>query len=156
MNKFPTLKDFLTAIQPYAQAVEAKYRIPWLLTATQAAHESRNGNSRLTVEANNLFGVTGEGWQTVGKPVYVIETKEYSVSHEPYFTQRPFRKYASWAGSLEDWAGLIMRRYKPAYECAIKNDADGFFKGLQDGGYATDPKYAEQLKARYCELEAVV
>ena len=155
-NPYPTSKDFLAAIKPYAQAIEAKYGIPWLMVATQAAHESRDGNSTLTREANNLFGVTGESWQRTGKPVYVIETKEFSAGDtQAHLVTRPFRKYASWAESLQDWVGLVMRVYPHAYTAATQHDPQGFFDGLKAGGYATDPQYAELLKIRYSELEGI-
>lgn len=84
IKRFPTAKDFVTHIQPYAVAIETKYGIPWLLTATQAAHESGNGNSRLTTEANNLFGVTGDDvLSRAGVPatMAMVDVKSWLVEH---------------------------------------------------------------------------
>jgi flagellar protein FlgJ len=154
-DKYPTTKDFLLVIKPFAMVVETNCGIPWLMTGTQAAHESRNGNSLLTVQANNLFGMTGDSWQKAGKPVYVIQTKEFNAEKVPYFVSRPFRKYASWTEALADWQMHILTMYKPAFICAHDGDANGFFDALQAGGYATDPQYAEQLKERYMEIAAL-
>ena len=144
-----TRETFLKVIQPNALQIQEEHGIPWLFAACQAAHESRNGNSRLTVEANNLFGITGDTWYVQGKPVYWIETKEYSKDKVPFIIRRPFRKYDSWLESLRDWAGLIRRRYDASYQAALASDFDGFAKGLQAGGYATDPTYAKKLTESY-------
>lgn len=140
--------EFLDAIKPHAQAIERDFGIPWTFAATQAAHESRWGNSRLTLEANNLFGVTGDSWVTQDKPVYWIETKEF-VNGEETTIRRPFRKYDDWTGSLRDWAELLARRYGGAMEAARAGDFPGFAEGLVKGGYATDPRYAPKLVALY-------
>lgn len=58
-DRYPSVKEFLAAFKPIGQEMETKFGIPWLLTATQAAHESRNGNSGLA-QHNNLFGVTAD------------------------------------------------------------------------------------------------
>jgi flagellum-specific peptidoglycan hydrolase FlgJ len=196
--RFPTAKDFLMQIQPYAVAIETKYGIPWLMCATQAAHESGNGNSRLTTEANNLFGVTGDGVlkaagvpKTMGMeavkawlaehpecPALIMKTNEEHplppekihywtrpgdiLTKTPHGTgsdllvERPFHKYASWSDSIQDWAQRIIAKYPKAHLCAVAKDAPGFFNALQEGGYATDQKYAAQLKVRYSEMEALV
>lgn len=143
----PKVTDFLTKIKPAAQTVETVSGIPWLFIATQAAHESGYGLSELTVQANNLFGITGDTWAQQGKPVFWITTKEFGKDGTPFMIRRPFRRYESWTDSLNDWAALIERRYPVALAAARAGDFKGFAEGLQSGGYATDPKYAEQLVA---------
>lgn len=140
-------QSFLQTIRPSAMNIQTETGIPWVFTASQAAHESRYGNSRLTTEANNLFGITGDSWAQKGRPVYWIETLEYSSDKVPFKIRRPFRKYLSWEESLRDWASLIKRRYPAALIAAQKGDFKGFAEGLQTGGYATDPKYATKLVA---------
>lgn len=138
---------FLTLIRRAAETVQLETGIPWLFAATQAAHESRFGNSKLAIEANNLFGITGDSWYVKGLPVYWVETKEYNKSGQAFRMRRPFRRYANWEESLRDWADLIKRRYRSSYEAALADEFVGFAKGLQAGGYATDPKYATKLVA---------
>lgn len=149
------IKDFLTKIKPDAQSIEQKTGIPWLFAATQAGHESRWGLSLLTVDANNLFGITGDSWYTQGKPVYWIMTKEYGKDGTPFEIKRPFRKYDSWESSLLDWADLLVRRYPKAIDAARESDFKGFADALQAGGYATDPHYATQLVSLYSDLEGI-
>jgi flagellum-specific peptidoglycan hydrolase FlgJ len=82
-KKYPTAAAFLTAFKPFAQAVEVKYNIPWLLTATQAGHESRNGNSGLALH-NNLFGVTGDHTLLaagVPETMAMVDVKHWMLSH---------------------------------------------------------------------------
>jgi flagellum-specific peptidoglycan hydrolase FlgJ len=83
-KKYPTPSAFLAAFKPYAQAVEAKYNVPWLLTATQAAHESGNGNSALAQAHNNLFGVTGDHTlKAAGVPetMAMVDVKAWLAQH---------------------------------------------------------------------------
>lgn len=141
----PKYQKFAEKIRPAALAIEAETGIPWSFAMIQAGHESRWGESRLTVEANNLFGVTGESWAKAGKPVYFITTKEFAKDKSWYEVKRPFRKYASWEESLRDWASLLVRRYPQAVDAAKAGNFSGFAQCLQEGGYATDPKYATKL-----------
>lgn len=146
----PNWQNFADKIRPFALNVEAKTGIPWRFAMIQAGHESRHGESRLTVDANNLFGLTGDSWYTQGKPVYWIQTRESAKDGTQFETKRPFRKYASWQESLDDWASLIQRRYPKAFEAAKLGDFEGFAKGLESGGYATDrdPKTKELVYAK--------
>lgn len=83
--KYPTPKDFLKAIQPAAMEIERRLGIPWLYTATQAAHESRYGNSGLAVNACNLFGVTGDDTLTNAgaSPTLDMESVKSWLSEHP-------------------------------------------------------------------------
>lgn len=141
------LNDFIDEIRTPALAIEAVSGIPWRFAMIQACHESRYGQSLLTKQANNLFGITGDTWAAEGKPVYWIITTEYNKENVPFEIRRPFRKYDDWLGSLQDWSGLIQRRYPLALVAAKAGKFDDFAKALQAGGYATDPHYATQLIA---------
>ncbi len=82
-DRYPSVKEFLTAIKPVAADIEAKFGIPWLMTATQAAHESRNGNSGLAAH-NNLFGVTGDKELTnsgVPATMAMVDVKAFLLEH---------------------------------------------------------------------------
>jgi flagellar protein FlgJ len=56
-----------------------------------------------------------------------------------------FRAYASYAEAFADWAKLVTRSPRYAKAVAAGDDAAGFARGLQAGGYATDPAYADKL-----------
>jgi hypothetical protein len=53
-------QGFIDKIYPGAKIVQDASGIPWRFAMVQAAHESRFGQSRLTENANNLFGVTAD------------------------------------------------------------------------------------------------
>ena len=150
-----TPQSFLATIAPAAKAIEAETGIPWLFIATKAAHESRYGNSKLTLLANNLFGITGDSWYTAGKPVHWIETTEYNKDKMAFQIRRPFRKYENWTESIRDWASLIQRRYPKALEQAKAGNFAGFATELQKGGYATDPVYAVKLAALHRNISLI-
>lgn len=147
-------KDFIESLRPLAQEVEAIEGIPWLLLVTQAAHESRYGQSDLTREANNLFGITGESWKRKRLPTVEMLTSEH-VNNEWIKVRRPFRKYASYKESIEDWLSIIKRLHPNAYHAAQMNDGLKFFVELQKSGYATDPEYAMKLDRVRGEVEGL-
>ncbi|HWO52954.1 MAG TPA: glucosaminidase domain-containing protein [Paenibacillus cookii] len=135
-------EEFIAKIAPLAVADQAKTGVPASLTIAQAALESAWGASSLAAQANNLFGIKGEG------PAGSIRmpTSEYVrgawVEMFAYF-----RKYHSWEESIQDHSRLILngvagdRRYSGALHADGKTAA----KAVAKAGYATDPNYAEKL-----------
>lgn len=109
------------------------------LTAAQGFIESNKGNSGLTQEANNLFGIKGffngqsvKMWTTE----YRNGTKKRELAD--------FRKYPSWQESVNDHSSLFVRldRYKN-----IRGETD-YVKACNNvalDGYATSPVYATTL-----------
>lgn len=147
-------KEFMDAIAPLARAVEALTGIPWLLCVTQAAHESDFGRSGLSLKARNLFGLTGDSWKKQGLPVVEMGTHEWVDGNDVEMT-RPFRFYNTYGESLLDWARLITFSYPKAVLAARTGSNEGFFEELQQGGYATDPKYATKLGTLYAAVNAL-
>src|SRR3989304_659744 len=72
--------------------------------AAQAALESRYGESRLAIEANNLFGIKA-GRRGQG-PVLVLPTTEYVDGRLVGMAAR-WRSYASWEECLRDYGNLL-------------------------------------------------
>jgi len=176
----PKLTDFFAKIRADALKIESETGIPWIFAATQSAHESGCGLSKLTVTANNLFGFTANpAWMAANSPTVKFITRECSPKppeqirywefegdvFEKHKTAtggselqvwRYFRKYETWEASLRDWAAhLATPRYAKALAAAKTGDFEGFAKGLQEGGYATDPRYAVQLVALHSSLEGI-
>lgn len=110
------------------------YGVPASITISQAALESNWGNSPLAEDpANNLFGIKGEGVE--------MPTTEY-VEGIPRLTMESFKKYPSWAKSIEDHADLLTSdRYAQLHDMKPSD----WPEGLQRLGYATDPRYAQKL-----------
>jgi len=102
-------------------------------------HEIRNADGSGT---HNLFGVkAGRGWN--GPSVEKVTTEYVNgVAHK---TTARFRVYASYGEAFKDYAKLIGSNPRYAGVMAQAQDAQGFARGLQQAGYATDPSYADKL-----------
>lgn len=137
--------NFVDRVWPHA--VEAARRLgvaPHLLVA-QAALESGWGKREPRLAdgspSHNLFNIkAGSGWQ--GKTVEK-EVVEY-VNGRPVKSVEKFRAYDSVAEAFADYAALLGNT--PRYAGVLNQDAEGFVRGLQRGGFATDPAYADKLR----------
>ena len=145
--------DFIRTHQDAARDAEAVSGIPAAFTVAQAAHESGWGQREIRnadgSSSHNLFGIkAGAGWTG---PVAEITTTEYVGGEAQKVTAR-FRSYVSYGESFRDYAKLMKEspRYagvvaQAAQAPASAASAQGFAKGLQRAGYATDPGYAAKL-----------
>lgn len=110
------------------------HKVPASITLAQGMLESNYGNSRLATEGNNHFGIKcHKDWD--GKKIYEDDETEGEC----------FRKYKNVRDSFEDHS-LFLKRTR--YESLFKLNTDdykGWAKGLKECGYATNPKYPQQL-----------
>lgn len=128
-----------------AKTAEARVGVPAEFMIGQAALESAWGKREVVgidgTASHNLFGIKATGGWT-GKTVDAVTT-EY-VNGQAVKKIERFRAYDSYADSFADYAQLIGD--KPRYASALQQtSAAGFASGLQQAGYATDPRYAEKL-----------
>ena len=137
--------DFVSRVWPHAlEAAQALGVQPQFIVG-QAALESGWGKHEIRTydgqPSHNLFGIKAAGnWKG---PSVEKSTIEY-VNGVAVKTVEKFRVYASYAESFRDYANLL--RDNARYSGVIgQNDARAFAQGLQRGGYATDPAYAEKL-----------
>ncbi len=58
----------------------------------------------------------------------------------------PFRVYNSYEESLKDYGAFVVDSSR--YQDAVKqgNSIKAYSEGLQKGGYATDPQYAQKIQ----------
>ena len=131
-------KQYESYIKQYRDlAVEEmkKYRIPASITLAQGLLESGAGQSTLARKSNNHFGIKcGSDWR--GK----------TVSHDDDARGECFRAYKHPQQSYEDHSKFLANR--PRYASLFKldiTDYKGWARGLKKAGYATNPRYAEQL-----------
>lgn len=110
------------------------YGIPASITLAQGILESGSGKGRLSVEANNHFGIKCHGW--TGKKIYHDDDEE----------QECFRKYKDAKYSFRDHSLFLTerKRYSKLFNLK-KEDYRGWAKGLRAAGYATDKKYPQKL-----------
>jgi hypothetical protein len=109
------------------------------LTAAQAFIESNKGNSGLTVQCNNLFGIKGAYNGQSG----IFWTTEYYNGVKKR-VQAAFKKYPSWQESIDDHSAMFnrMARYKN-----LRGETD-YQKAciyVKQDGYATSPTYTNTL-----------
>ena len=141
-----TQADFLHRHLHAAVAAETQTGVPATFMVAQAAHESGWGQKEIRnadgSSSHNLFGIkAGAGWKGA---VAEVTTTEYVDGQAQKVTAK-FRSYATYADSFNDYAKLMKEspRYSPVL--AQAGSAQGFAKGLQQAGYATDPAYADKL-----------
>ena len=131
-------KQYENYIKQYRDiAVEEmkKYHIPASITLAQGLLESGAGQSELARKSNNHFGIKcGSDWR--GK----------SVRYDDDERNECFRAYKHPKQSYEDHSKFLVSR--PRYASLFKlkiTDYKGWARGLKKAGYATNPRYAEQL-----------
>ena len=134
----PRNKQYESYIKKYRElAVEEmkKYHIPASITLAQGLLESGAGKSELARKSNNHFGIKcGGDWR--GK----------TVSHDDDARSECFRAYKHPKDSYEDHSKFLVGR--PRYASLFKlkiTDYKGWARGLKKAGYATNPRYADQL-----------
>jgi flagellar protein FlgJ len=138
--------NFIQAHTDAAAAAEKVSGIPATFMIAQAAHETGWGSKEIKnadgTTSYNLFGIkAGSNWKGATTDV---TTTEYIGGRAHKVTQT-FRAYASYAESFSDYANTMKNSPRYAAVVAAGNDANGFAKGLQKAGYATDPSYAAKL-----------
>jgi len=147
-----TRQEFLASIQPWAEETGQRLGVSPQVVAAHAALESGWGQHPLRAagaDSNNLFGLkAGGSWQGA---VASAQTTEYQNGVALKKTER-FRSYPDAASAFRDYADLLTSN--PRYQSALNtgSDARAFARGLAQGGYATDPAYADKLSQLATQL----
>lgn len=153
---------FVKTYYPHAKVTEEKSGISAIVILAQAALESGWGKA---APGFMFFGV--KDTDGINGNEQLLTTTEYSsrmnlkfpkvLSVKPvmrngkklfkYTVQDYFRKYESPEECFTDHANFLFRnpRYKNAL--LVKHDPDRFAEEIAKAGYATDPNYANTLKA---------
>lgn len=150
-----TQEEFVQAVLPAARAAAEKLGVDPEVVVAHAALETGWGRS-VPMGADgrpsfNLFGIkAGSRWSG--------DTAD-SATHEfaggrMQSTQASFRAYESPEHSIQDYAGVLQS--SPRYAGALNTGSDvaAFARGLQQGGYATDPDYVSKLTAVAARLKS--
>ncbi len=134
--------DFIKKLAPGAKKVQKKYKVLASLVIAQGCLESGFGSSDLSKQAYNLFGIKG----TYNGKYVLMWTKEQDKQGNETRVQAPFRKYPSFAESLEDLGSMYTRlsRYKAVIG---EKDYQKATAAVASGGYATDINYAMKLNS---------
>ncbi len=143
-----TPDEFVTQLWPHAKVAADELGVDPHMLIAQAALETGWGKS---IPCNpdgtcsfNLFGIKAGGrWQGPAVGVNTLEFEDGMAVRR----RASFRAYESAADSFRDYASLI--KNSPRYAAALGTGSDtaAFANALQQGGYATDPNYANKLTA---------
>lgn len=135
-------RAFIHTITPYAKEAESIYGVRPSILIAQAALESNWGESALSKEANNYFGIKA------GNNGANYATKEYE-NDTWVNVDASFRRYDSMEESVLDYAKLLYfgtdwntDLYQGVIQASSYKEAANEIKAA---GYATDPNYAEKL-----------
>jgi flagellum-specific peptidoglycan hydrolase FlgJ len=132
-----------------AQAAEKKWGVPASVTLAQWIFESSWGTSRLSLEANNFFGIKARQVQI---PTSYVEfpTAEYE-SGERVIVDALFEKYPDEAASFDAHASLLATAARYRSAMLYTANPEEFAACLQTAGYSTNPKYAAGLGQAMCD-----
>jgi peptidoglycan hydrolase FlgJ len=147
--------EFVQRLMPAATEAGRKLGVDPTTVLAHAALETGWGKS-MPIDATgqpsfNLFGIkAGARW---GGATAASATHEYEAGSMRGVTA-DFRAYNSPEASLHDYADFL--RGNPRYAGALNTGSDitSFANALKQGGYATDPDYANKLRAVANELKS--
>ena len=139
------VQAFIARLSAPAQSAARNSGVPAELILAQAALETDWGRRTLTTaqgaDSHNLFGIkAGSSWQGATTQVMTTEYTDAQAQKQV----EAFRVYPNDEAAFSDYARLM--RSRPGY-AAVRNasDAPQAAVALQQGGYATDPRYAQKL-----------
>jgi peptidoglycan hydrolase FlgJ len=149
-----THEEFIQALLPAAKAAGEQLGVDPSTLIAHAALETGWGKSMPTAADGtcsfNLFGIkAGKGYG--GDSVSAV-TKEFD-NGALQTTRAQFRAYASPADCMRDYAALLTGSDRYAGALGTGADSSAFATALQQGGYATDPDYANKLSSIAQELK---
>lgn len=137
-----TIEGYTEAFGQAAYDIGKQYGIPYEAILAQSAHESAWGQSGLTENAFNFFGIkAGSGWEG---PVYTTQTWEV-IDGEDVEVEADFRAYDNPYAGFRGYADFIVHEQQDRYGDALNHPDDpyDYIQAIFDGGYATDPAYVE-------------
>jgi LysM repeat protein len=136
-------KEYVSVYEKIAIQQMNQYKIPASITMAQGILESGSGNSTLAKTANNHFGIKCHtDWK--GEKVYLDDDAKNEC----------FRSYSKVEDSYIDHSMFLTtrKRYESLFSYSV-SDYKAWSHGLKAAGYATNPKYAEELIKLIEDLE---
>ncbi|WP_291292442.1 glucosaminidase domain-containing protein [Enterococcus sp.] len=147
MARSNTQQAFIQQVGPMAQQVASVNDLYASVMIAQAILESGWGQSTLTTQANNMFGIKG----SYNGQYVEMRTMEDDGKGNLYEIVAKFRKYPSLKESFEDNAHVLKTTSFSAgvyfYSGAWKSNTSSYRDATQwlQGRYATDTTYASKL-----------
>jgi flagellar protein FlgJ len=143
-SPFATHDALIQAVGEAARVSRAQTGVPASVTVAQAILESDWGQSLLSREANNYFGIKAMGSAGNDGAVW-MNTMEFDARGRSYYTLDPFRAYKGLIDSVTDHSQLFLRvgLYRSAMQAT--DNPDEFARRIAAAGYSTDPAYPSKL-----------
>lgn len=128
-------QEYIQKYQVLAIGEMNRSGIPASIKMAQACLESANGNSELSQQSNNHFGIKCKSYWTGKKVYYDDDAKDEC-----------FRKYKNVEDSYIDHTNFLMDNPRYYFLFQLKSDDYvGWAKGLKRAGYATAHDYDKRL-----------
>ncbi len=144
---------FIDSIRPAAERVAQQLGVSTETILAHAALETGWGRHLPSVAGNNLFGVkAGSSWQGASAQA---ATTEFAAG-APGQVQAKFRSYSTVSAGLDDYASLVGNSPRYAQALGRGDDVAAYGRGLQRGGYATDPAYVQKLVDTAASVRQVI
>jgi flagellar protein FlgJ len=139
--------EFVSALWPHAERAARRLGVAPEVLVAQAALETGWGQHMIhdgTGQPSfNLFGIkAGADWDGARVNVSTLEF----TGGVPERRREPFRTYSSIAASFDDYVDFLKSRSRYA-QALEAGSPEGYLRGLQAAGYATDPSYADKILA---------
>ena len=153
-----TPEEYIRSVWQHARNAARQLQVDPAVLVAQSALETGWGRKVIRTATGdnsfNLFGIKAdERWQGASAAVNTLEYRDGVAAKE----RAAFRVYDDLSAAFADYASLL--RDSPRYQPALAGGRDNraFLQGLQAGGYATDPQYADKILAitgaeRYADL----
>ena len=145
-NKFNSREEFVNTLLPYAQTAAEELGLDPRVLVAQSALETGWGKSIGKLSDGqtsfNLFNI--KAGANYNGSQYHKKTVEY-LNGVPKLEAAKFRAYNNYAESFNDYVNLI--KNSPRYQEALEqsSDSQAYLNGIQQAGYATDPRYADKI-----------
>jgi len=135
VNTRQTKEQYVEKYKAIAVSEMIRTGVPASITLAQGILESSSGNSQLSTEAKNHFGIKcHKEWK--GPKMYMDDDT----------IGECFRVYGSPEESFTDHSNFLRTRQRYAFLFELeKTDYRGWALGLKKAGYATNPNYAQLL-----------
>lgn len=135
MAQNPAIVQYVNTYKFIAIKEMQRTGIPASIKLAQGILETEAGNSDLVKRSNNHFGIKCKNTWT-GDKVY----------HDDDERGECFRSYGSAEDSYKDHSDFLKNSQRYAFLFDLDpEDYEGWAKGLKKAGYATNPKYTQQL-----------
>jgi flagellar protein FlgJ len=138
------IEDFVRQVWPHAERAAAALGLPTEAVVGHAGLETGWGAHLPGADSHNYFGLkAGSRWQGDAVAATTTEMDGGTARQE----QARFRAYDSAAAGFAGYVDFLRGQRRYAEAIRPGNNIAAFAEGLQKAGYATDPAYAEKLKA---------